>query len=539
MKRWNGWGEESVTYPLAAGARQYLQSKVPNASPQRDALLDEVLAQVPSSRLPSHELVRTDAMDRLRHARGQSFPDWLALRSGRIGAYPDGVAYPSTDEQVMACLRYAEQVQASVIVYGGGTSVAGHINPVLGQRPVLTLDMCRMEKMEHLDETSQLATFGAGASGPDIEARLGRCGYVLGHYPQSFDYSTLGGWIATRSSGQESAGYGRIEQLFAGGTVITPRGTVKLAPYPASAAGPDMRQLVLGSEGRMGVITSATVRVSRTPDVRWYQAVFFPDWDSALAAAREISQQAPGFTMMRVSTPTETETMLALAGHERLLGALDVALYLRGARKQKCLMMLGFASTRNRASTVRKAAMELARARRGVYVGQVFGNTWVASRFRAPYLRNTLWDAGYGLDTLETATTWNNVPAVLRDVEAAIEHALDDEDERVHLFSHLSHVYPTGSSLYFTYAFRLAADPEVSLVRWQKLKAAASAAIVRHNATISHQHGVGLDHASYLRDEKGELAIKCLGETLRYWDPHGLMNPHKLVATGAFGDGVA
>ncbi|MGQ9768361.1 MAG: FAD-binding oxidoreductase, partial [Anaerolineae bacterium] len=252
MRRWNGWGDDTVQYPLNEAARRFLTARLGPGTPPRDATFADVVATVPPSRLPDHPLVSADPADRLRHARGQSLPDWVALRTGRIGAFPDGVARPATGEEVRELLDYALQVGAAVIPYGGGTSVVGHVNPLPGDRPVLTVDLARLNRLLRFDGEGNLAAFGAGIVGPELEAQLRARGFTLGHFPQSFEYSTLGGWIATRSSGQQSLGYGRIERLFAGGVLEAPAGTLTLPAFPASAAGPDLRELVLGAEGRLG-----------------------------------------------------------------------------------------------------------------------------------------------------------------------------------------------------------------------------------------------------------------------------------------------
>jgi len=528
MRRWNGWGDETVTYPLPDGAKEFLEGKVGKAKRPRDASFDDVVRKVPKSNLTGHMMISCDAAERVRHARGQSLPDWLAMRTGTVDSFPDGVAHPSDDGEVQTLLAHAQQVGARVIPYGGGTSVVGHINPKTDGQPILTMHLDRMNALRDFDERSHLATFGAGVMGPDLEDALRSRGYTLGHYPQSFEYATLGGWVATRSSGQESAKYGRIEQLFAGGKVWTPRGMLELPPFPASAAGPDLREMVLGSEGRMGVITEATVRVQPRPEREWFRAVFFPEWSDAFAAAREIAQERLGYAMMRVSTPIETETMLALAGHKRLANALAWVLSLRGATDKKCMMLLGFVGDHATVSLARRGALAIARAHDGIHVGRLVGEQWIKSRFRAPYLRNTLWDAGFAIDTLETATTWDRVPNMVEGIENALRHGLDDDNQKVHVFTHLSHVYASGSSVYTTYVFRLADDPEVTLARWRKLKDAASKAIVEQRGTISHQHGVGTDHIPYLSAEKGELGMGALEAVMKYWDPSGMMNPGKL-----------
>ena len=528
MRRWNGWGDDTVHYPLSEGATRYLSARVGVGRRPVDAMLEEALATVPASRLSGHRLVSTDPADRLRHARGQSLPDWIALRSGRIGVFPDGVAYPTSEAEVRELLRYAGAVGARLIPYGGGTSVVGHVNPLPGEAPVLTVDLGRLNGLRRFDERSGLATFGAGITGPDLEAQLRARGYTLGHFPQSFEFSTLGGWIATRSSGQQSLGHGRIERLFAGGRLEAPAGTLEVPPFPASAAGPDLRELVLGSEGRLGIITEATVRVTPLPEREAFHAVFLPDWERGQAAAREMVQARLPLSMVRLSTPEETATTLAMAGHERLIRALERLLRARGVGRGKCMLILGFSGREAIVRTSRHEALGIARSHGGVHVGRTFGRQWHKSRFLTPYLRNSLWEAGYAIDTLETATGWSQVPALVEAIERALVEGLQAVGERVHVFTHLSHLYPYGSSIYTTYLFRVAADPEETLRRWQVLKAAASQAIVAQGATISHQHGVGTDHLPYLEAEKGPLGMAVIVSVCRALDAGGMMNPHKL-----------
>ncbi|TFH33010.1 MAG: FAD-binding oxidoreductase, partial [Anaerolineales bacterium] len=257
MRRWNGWGDHAKVYPLPDGALSFLVSRVGQGATTEDASLESVLDRLAPPRLKGLPGISTDPVERLLHTHGQSLPDWIALRSGQIGRAPDGVAFPETGEQVRLYLNLAAKKGFRVIPYGGGTSVVGHINPIEGEAPILTLDLGHMDQLQELDEFSRLARFQAGVAGPALEHQLKERGFTLGHFPQSWEYSTLGGWIATRSTGQQSYHYGRIEELFAGGTLETPQGSMPLLTLPASAAGPDLRQAVLGSEGRVGVITEA------------------------------------------------------------------------------------------------------------------------------------------------------------------------------------------------------------------------------------------------------------------------------------------
>jgi len=315
MRRWNGWGEAGIDYPMPDGAPEFLAARLGPGSELSDCSLEEVLAGVPASRLPFiSEQIKTDTFSRLTHSLGQSLPDWVAMRSGDIPAFTDGVAYPQSEAEVRALIAACYRQGVTLIPYGGGTSVVGHINPLPGERPILTLDLSRLNKLAALDEHSGLATFGCGANGPQIEAALHPRGYTLGHFPQSFEYSTLGGWIATRSCGQQSYYYGRIEDLFVSGHLETPAGPLDFPAHPASAAGPDLRHLALGSEGRLGVITHAQVKIRRLPEVDAFAAIIFPNWDSGLAALHKMAQERVRASLLRLSDEAETETTFALAG---------------------------------------------------------------------------------------------------------------------------------------------------------------------------------------------------------------------------------
>jgi alkyldihydroxyacetonephosphate synthase len=533
MRRWNGWGDDAITDHIPAAGAGALEDVLGAGRPQPDVSLADVVERLPSGRLETHPLVDATPETRIRHARGQSLPDWLALRTGRLGTVPDGVAFPASRREIRDLLAYAAASGARVIPYGGGTSVVGGVTPDAAQAsdgaPWLTVSLARLAGLRALDETSLLATFGAGTAGPDVEAALRARNLTLGHYPQSWEYSTVGGWIAARSSGQQSLGFGRIEALFAGGALEAPAGSLEIPPHPASAAGPDLRHVVLGSEGRLGIVAEAILRVRPLPEVERFITWFTADWERALAMTREIGQAGLPLTMVRTSTAAETWTNLALAGHERVLGALRAYLRARGAGGERCMVMVGLAGSRGVVRATAAAVASIARAHGALRVPATFGRQWQKSRFQTPYLRNALWDAGYAVDTLETAVPWAALPGLAADLAPALRRGLADVDEKVHAFMHLSHVYPTGSSLYTTYLWRLADTPEVTLARWQRLKGLASEAIVRHGGTISHQHGVGSDHAAYLSAEKGLLGMAALHDLAARFDPDGRMHPGVLL----------
>jgi alkyldihydroxyacetonephosphate synthase len=530
MRRWNGWGDDSINYPVPASALSFLDRRVGTGHRPKDISLPEVLAHLPKSRLPKHALVSTDPLSRLLHARGQSFPNWVGMRTGQLTTFPDGVAYPMSNQEVVDLLQYAQHAGIHLIPYGGGTSVVGHIDPIKSNAPILTIDMSRMNRLIDLDTQSLLATFNAGVTGPDVEAQLRAHGYTLGHFPQSFEYSTLGGWVATRSSGQQSLRYGRIEKLFAGGRIETPLGEMILPSFPASAAGPDLREMVLGSEGRIGIITEACVRLTPIPEREDFHAVFFPDFHNGMEAVQQILSTGLQLCMLRLSTAKETTTTLTLAGHENLIGALERLLSIRGLGENKCMLLLGFSGKSILIRTNRSEALNITSKLNGIHVGKTFGEQWHKNRFKTPYLRNTLWEMGYGIDTLETAIDWGKTPQMVDRIEAALQPSLSDFGEKVHVFTHLSHVYPNGSSVYTTIIFRLANDPEETLTRWRAMKSAASQAMISLGGTISHQHGIGTDHMPYLSAEKGALGMAAISTLCHQFDPKGIMNPGKLVA---------
>ena len=529
MRRWNGWGDESISVPLPKGATEFLAQAIGKPTPLPDARLEDVLTKVPPSRLPDHPLIIKDPEQRIRHARGQSFPDWLALHSGNIGTFPDGVVFPEDSQQVRKLLAFAKTNGIAVIPYGGGTSVVGHINPQKDDRPILTINMGRMNRLLDLDEQSLLATFGAGAAGPDIEAQLRAHSYTLSHYPQSFEYSTLGGWVATRSSGQQSLYYGRIERLFAGGTLETPEGTVKLPPFPASAAGPDLRDMVLGSEGRLGILTEVIVRIQPLPQRESFHVLFFPDWQTGLERVRCALRTGLRLSMLRLSNHTETRTFLNLGGGKITVSILEKLLSFKGAKEEKCMLTFAVSGTKRLHKQTLRDAFRLFRPSAGKAINRILGGKWAENRFRSAYLRNTLWEMGYGIDTLETATTWDQVDHLMVGIEKAIYSAFSAEGQKCLVFSHLSHLYPQGSSIYTTYLFPVASTYEQTFRQWARAKDAASRVIVAQGATISHHHGIGTDHRPYLVYEKSRLGVDAIASLCKHFDPQGIMNPGKLV----------
>jgi alkyldihydroxyacetonephosphate synthase len=529
MRRWNGWGDDSNKMDLPLSGGQFLTDLIGTSTPLADAELSDVIAKVPDSRLPEHPLIDTDAEQRVKHARGQSLPDWLAMRSGEFEFFPDGVAFPETKDQVAELINFCHEHNIVLIPYGGGTSVAGHINPYESERPILTVSLGRMSRLLELDTESQIATFGPGTPGPLVESQLRAKGYTLGHYPQSFELATLGGWVASRSSGQQSLRYGRIEQMFAGGSVETTKGRLDIQTIPASAGGPDVREMVLGSEGRLGIISEVKVRVTPIAEKEDFYVIFFPSWQQAKNAAKELVQSKVQLSMLRLSNPIETVTQLALAGHQGQIALLEKYLSVRGAGEGKCMMTLGVTGNKAQCKAAHSLMKSTVAPFKGVYTGNFLGKKWAEKRFMMPYLREALWEKGYVVDTLETATDWDNVDNLLNLMEGNIRNSLSDENEHVHVFTHLSHFYGQGCSIYTTYVYRAGSSCAQALARWKKMKYSTTELIVNNRGAVSHQHGVGKDHAPYFPAEKGELGMLLIRTLCASLDEKGILNPGTLL----------
>lgn len=530
-RRWNGWGKTDSEFvsSLSDGAREALTLLVGEGKPSSDVSKEDALALVPASRIAEHALISVDAEDRLMHACGQSLPDLMALRSGEINVFPDGVAFPETTQQVRELLDFASSANIDVIPYGGGTSVVGHINPLSSDKPVLTIDMGRMNKLMDFDPESQIATFGAGTPGPELEEQLKEKGYTLGHFPQSWELSTVGGWVASRSSGQQSLRYGRIEQMFAGGRIETPAGALDIPTIPASSAGPDIREMILGSEGRMGVLTEVKVRATPLAQQETFHVAFLPNWEAGVATVREMAQQKLQLSMLRLSNLMETITMMASGGDPDANAELEASMTAAGLDINKVMITFGVTGSNEQ----HQSALNLARAclakHGGVEADSSFGDRWAHGRFSAPYWREALWESGYCVDTMETAVNWDNVIESVANIEASISQKAEALGRKVHVYTHLSHMYGQGCSIYSTYIF--ACDDSVSETRdlWLTLKTAGAQATVAQGGTISHQHGVGYDHKNYLPAEKGELGIRAIRQLCEMFDPEQRMNPGKLL----------
>jgi len=529
-RRLNGWGFEGESFPPPRPMRKWLEKHLGKVDRRRPVDPGRIRLPEPRSLPDLPADVSVEPFDRLLHARGRGFSDLVRLRTGALPALPDAIVRPADADEVEAVLRVCSPEGVRVIPFGGGTSVTGGVNTQPGPESTIVLDLERLSGLVKLDERSGLAVFGAGTLGPRLEAALAAHRLTLGHFPQSWELSTVGGWAATRSSGQESFGFGSIEDMVAGMEVVAPGGRLSLPAFPASAAGPDLRQLVMGSEGRLGVITEVTVRVCPRPAGRTVRAFLLPSWDAGVETVRRLALGHHPLNILRLSDPAETRTALAigLAGH--LWAPLARGwLRLRGIGAHGCLLLCGVAGKEKHSRWKLEGARRIAVRHGAVSLGEGPGRHWLADRFRHPYLRDGLLDLGFATDTLETAACWSALPRVYQAVSGALASGLGGEGEEVPVLCHVSHVYRDGASLYFTFFFRCPRDPEEAIARWAVLKRAASEAIVQSGGTISHHHGVGSWHAPWFPREAGEAGVRAVAAVAQELDPQGILNPGVLL----------
>lgn len=532
--RWWGWGDPAHETTLPSGAEQLLSelgidataaTRIPDLSsvelPEPVRIPETVLeAAGPANVSTCHE-------DRVRHSGGQSLADLVERRSGHISHAPDAVICVEGAARLLPLLEACSRASVAVIPFGGGTSVVGGVSPVRGEfTAVISLDTANLRTAE-VDPVSMTARLGAGLRGPEAEARLAESGFTLGHFPQSFEYATIGGFAATRSAGQSSSGYGRFDSLVSSVSMVTPAGRISTLRTPHTAIGPSLRELIVGSEGAFGVIDEVQVRVRPAVEARRYEAWLVDSFDAGNEIVRGLAQRDRLPTIARVSDRQETAISLGMSGPSGLAG--DVFRHYRRLRGKAdgCLMITGLEGS---AVEVRRRRPELAKALRAggaVALGRAAGRSWSDGRFHGPYLREALLDRGLVVETLETAHQWSGHADLYDKVGVAIRDELAAIGTPGVLMCHLSHAYRDGASLYFTVIASPGSTGQIE--SWRRVKTAAAAAIQACGGTISHHHATGRDHQPYLGGEVGSLGVETLEAVKHTLDPRGIMNPGCLV----------
>ena len=535
--RWWGWGDPEHPPALPPQALGFLRESGIATAPRPPVALARVRLQPPRlseaalaalRAIAGADAVRDEHAERVLHAAGKGYPDLVRLRGGEPEGAPDAVVHPAGHDQVRRLLDLCARESIAVVPFGGGTSVVGGVAPLRGDHAgVLALDMGRMGEVLELDVPSATVRVQAGLRAPALERHLGARGLTLGHFPQSFEYVSLGGCAATRSAGQASTGYGAIEKMVLGLRVAAPAGEIDLPAMPATAAGPALRQLLVGSEGTLGVISELALRVRPAPRERVYDGVFFTDFDAGVEALRTLAREHALPDVARLSDEQETRMSLALAGGgaKGRLGRLYLGLRGYGGG---CLTILGFEGSLEDVALRRSHTLKLARGCGGLAVGRSPGESWLRSRFAGPYLRDELLSLGVMVETLETATQWSNLSRLRDAVAGAIGESLSASGTPGLVMCHVSHVYETGASLYFTFLAQQRHGEEIG--QWRAVKEAASRAIVAGGGTITHHHAVGTDHAPWMTQEVGDTGLAALRAIKAELDPAGIMNPGKLLA---------
>ncbi|NQU37195.1 MAG: FAD-binding oxidoreductase [Actinobacteria bacterium] len=529
------WGVPPEPIELSDRAREFLTQRV---GPPRDTQpVVRRKIDVPASRIDVDDLrslaivvgdgdVSTGDDDRLAHGGGFSYLDLLAHR-GEHPLVPDAVVSPKSHDVVRRLLEFCEQRSIAVIPFGGGTSVVGGVRPETGRHvAVIAVSFDNMADLIDVDDVNMTATMGPGITGPTLERLLKTRGFTLGHFPQSWERASIGGYVATRSAGQASAGYGRSDEMVERLKVACVDRDFTLGRAPGSAAGPDLRQLFIGSEGIFGLITEVTLRIRRLPNETRLEGVMFPSYESGLDAFRELVARRATADVMRLSDPEESLTNLTMATDGAKASALNSYLKLRKVNAGS-LAIFSWEGTHTQVGARRDEAWRVMRKFGAVSLSATVGKGWEHGRFSGPYLRDALLDRGYLVETLETATGWRELPELRRSVTEAIRNALPDDGPGPWVMSHLSHVYETGGSLYITIIANR--DDDNAVAQWQRAKTAASEAIVAAQATITHHHAVGRDHAPWLTEEIGESGVELLAAIKRELDPTGILNPGVLI----------
>ena len=532
--KWWGWGWEERTLPVESRPAlwEFLRRRLDldPARVRRPVPMDQILPQpclvspdeiAELRRIVGEENVSGDDYDRITHAAGKGYRDLVRLRSGRIERVPDLVVFPEDEDSVRRLLEFARRRVYAVVPFGGGTGVVGGTDTPEGFAATIALDTRRMRSVLDIDAASGLVTAQAGIRGPQLEEALEGRGLTLGHFPQSWEFSTLGGWIATRAVGGLSNRYGRIEDLVVGVRLVTPTRTIDLSPLPGRSHGPDLRELVLGSEGTLGVITQATLRAHPRPTARRFASRLFRSFLEGMAVLRAMARDMALPDMAYLSDEEETRFAAANAGLAPGGGG-PIRRRLEGGS----LLLMGFEGTRADVGFRRRAAVRYARG--SLNLGSRPAERWYAERFELPYLRDSLLDHGVLVDTVETAASWSSLVAVYEAGRKALQEALWKDGSPGLVLCHVSHVYADGASLYYTFLTRQRDREEIA--QWEAIKAAVTRAFIESGGALSHHHGIGVDHAPYLPRVIGEDGIVVLRALKRELDPEGIMNPGKLVA---------
>jgi alkyldihydroxyacetonephosphate synthase len=547
--KWWGWGDQSFQFPMSnkPALWPYIESAVgadgdlPHTPPidfkdinlpplnQHAGFLKDVKVKL------RDDQVTDDKLDRLVHAFGKSFRDLWRVRNGIVKAAPDCVIYPESEEQVQLVVRAATHHEVSLIPFGGGSNIVGCLEAISTRgRMIVSLDMKRMNRVLSVDDQSRTARIQAGVLGPDMEIQLEQFGVTLGHFPDSFEYSTLGGWIATRSAGMQSDKYGKIEDMVIALRMVTPSGTIVTRTVPKSANGIDVRHMCIGSEGILGVITEATMQVHRRAPIKQFYGYLFPDFDRGAAAISQTVHHDGAPVVTRLNDAAKTALSFAYATKSPRLKAMlakSMKMYRRRFKRidfgRCCLMIIAFEGDRHQCHAHRRRVHAIYRKFGGCSLGASPGKAFERGKYDFPHLRDVVMDRGIMADVSETSTVWSKLMPLYHAATDQLATAISATGHDPFMGCHISHTYHTGASLYFTFACKQNVGQEIK--QYLYIKKAAEDAFLQNGATLSHHHAIGSEHLPWVQADisaTGVLAVKALKNGL---DPGGIMNPGKLI----------
>lgn len=544
--KWWGWGSEDAQFsadahpgfwPYAKTVLEIEEDDFPKhewkleSIELPEATVDErFVAQLRSFLDPTR--LADSPKERVIHAYGKGFRDLFRLRHGLAGGAPDLVVYPESERDVCLTLRAAAEREVAVIPFGGGSNISGCLERMERGRMSVSLDMRRMRRILQVDQRSFTARIEAGVFGPDLEAQLGAHGMTLGHFPDSFLHSTLGGWIATRSAGMQSDKYGKIEDMVIALRMVTPEGALANRIVPKSSNGIDVNHLCIGSEGTFGVITEATMRVHPRPERRVVPGFLFPEFEAGVEAMHECVRQECMPAMVRLNDRDKTALSMAFRPPASRFSKLASGLfksYLRARRfslPQACLMLTAFEGSEAAVARQLRQVESIYRRCGAISLGASAGKSFEATKYDFPHIRDFLLDRNVTTDVSETCTVWSNILPLYQDTMSTLKAAIQESGVRPWVGCHISHTYQSGASVYFTFGFRQ--EPGVEMDQYLRAKRAVQQSFIDHGATLSHHHAVGTEHLPWLADEISLLGLQAVAAIKRSLDPANIMNPGRL-----------
>jgi len=543
--KWWGWGDPEFVFPMDEKPLlwPFVQKSLGlNEQTRKTPPVDRASVRLPAARTNAAFMqaiagmlepgqIAADDEQRLIHTYGKSFPDLFRVRRGIVGNAPDLVLFPESHAQVEQLVAAATKAGVKLVAFGGGTNIVGGVEHLDAEAMRVTLDMRRMSRVLEIDRESWTATIEAGAPGPKLEDDLQALGFSLGHMPDSFEFATLGGWLATRSAGMQSDAYGKIEDMVVALKLVSPSGTIATRLTPKSSAGPDLDQIVVGSEGILGVITEATMKVHPNPAVKDYHGVLFPDFESGSAAIHEVISRRAAPTMFRLQDSDETQLAFSMKSPSTGLSGFiqsQVKKYLKArGYTQPCLMMVGFEGDEDYAAEMRRKVIPMVKKHRGFHLGNSVGKTWAKNKFAVPYLRDILMNHGCMVDVAETAAVWSKLMPLYHAARNTIKEQFKKEGYPGYIGCHISHSYVDGASLYFTFAAQQLEGKE--LEQYYRYKRLITETFMQYGGTLTHHHAVGYEHRPWMEREVTRPGLDALRGLKQALDPTGVMNPGKLI----------